>query len=88
MGDRLRFGRCAFAQDFGSPGMQRLAAALEQALIGCVLDQRVLEAKVRLRSIALDEQNVGLSEPLQRRLQRAFVEAGHGLEQRVREAPA
>ena len=65
--------------------MQRLAAALEQAVVGRVLDQRVLEAVVRLRSIALDEQNVGFGEPLQRRLQRALVEAGHGLEQRVRE---
>jgi hypothetical protein len=46
----------------------------------------VLEAVGRLRSIALDEQNVGLGQPLQRRLQRALLEAGHGLEQRVREA--
>ena len=29
MGDGLGFGRCAFAQDFGCPGMQRLAAALD-----------------------------------------------------------
>ena len=65
--------------------MQRLAAALEQAVVGRVLDQRVLEAVGRLRSIALDEQNVGFGEPIQRRLQRALVEAGHGLEQRVRE---
>ena len=48
----------------------------------------MLEAVGRLRSIALDEQNVGLGEPLQRRLQRAFVEAGHGLEQRIRESAA
>ena len=48
----------------------------------------MLEAVVRLRSIALDEQNVGLGEPLQRRLQRALVEAGHGLEQRIRESAA
>jgi hypothetical protein len=39
-----------------------------------------------LRSIALDEQNVGLGEPLQRRLQCTLVEAGHGLEQRIRES--
>ena len=88
MGDRLGLGRCAFAQDFGSPGMQRLTAALEQAVVGGILDQRVLEAVGRLRSIALDEQNVGLGEPLQRRLQRAFVEASHGLEQRIRESAA
>ena len=88
MGDRLGFGRCAFAQDLGCTGMQRLAATLEQAVVGGILDQRVLEAVVRLRSIALDEQNVGLGEPLQRRLQRALIEAGHGLEQSVREAAA
>ena len=68
--------------------MERLAAALEQAVVGGILDQRVLEAVGRLRSIALDEQNVGLGEPLQRRLQRALVEAGHGLEQRIRESAA
>ena len=86
MRDRLGFGRRAFAQDFGSVRVERLAAALEQAVVGGVLDQRMLEAVVRLRSIALDEQNVGLGEPLQRRLQRAFVEAGHGSEQRIRES--
>src|SRR5271163_4885369 len=64
MGDRFGFGRRAFAQDFGSPCMERLTAALEQALIGGVLNQRVLETVVRLRPIALDEQNVGLGEPI------------------------
>ena len=44
--------------------MQRLAAALEQALVGGILDQRVLEAVVRLRSVALDEQNVGVGKPI------------------------
>jgi hypothetical protein len=43
MGNRLGFGRCAFAQDFRCPGMQPLTAALEQAVIGRVLDQRVLK---------------------------------------------
>jgi hypothetical protein len=57
-------------------------------LIGNILDQRVLETVGRLRSITLDEQDVGLGEPLQRRLQRAFVEAGHGLEQRIGESAA
>ena len=46
----------------------------------------MLEAVVRLSSVAFDEKNVSLGEPLQRRLQRALVEAGHGLEQRVRES--
>ena len=71
MGERLRLGRRALrtvAQDFSGAAVQRLAAALEQALVGRVLDQRVLEAVVRLRSIALDEQDVGLGEPLERGL--------------------
>ncbi len=37
------------AQDFGRAAVQRLAAALEQAVVGGVLDQRVLEAIVGLR---------------------------------------
>ena len=51
-------------------------AALEQAVIGKMLDQRVLEAVGRFALIALDEGNLTscLGEPLQRRLQRAFVE--------------
>ena len=68
--------------------MQRLTAALEQALVGRVLNQRVLEAVGRLRSSALDEQEVGLRKPVQSRLQRALVEAGHGAQQRVREISA
>ena len=43
MGDRLGFGRRAFAQDFGGLRVERLTAALEQAVVGGVLDQRVLE---------------------------------------------
>ena len=47
MCDCFGFGRRAFgfiAQDFGGAAVQRLAAALEQALVGRVLDQRMLEA--------------------------------------------
>ena len=89
MGDRFGLrARRAVAQDFGGAAMQRLTAALEKALVGGVLDQRVLEAVGRLRPIALDEQEVGLGEPLQSRSQRALIEAGHGLEQRVREIAA
>ena len=53
MRDRLRLGRRALglvAQGFGGAAVRRLAAALEQAIVGGVLDQRVLEAVVRLRS--------------------------------------
>ena len=45
--------------------MQRLPAALEQAVVGRVLDQRVLEAIVGLRRRALDEQEVGVGKPIQ-----------------------
>jgi len=45
--------------------MQGLSAALEQTVVSCVLDQRVLEAIVGLRWRALDEQKVGVGEPIQ-----------------------
>jgi hypothetical protein len=47
MGDDFRRGRSALglvAQDFGGAAVQRLTAALEQAVICRFLDQRVLEA--------------------------------------------
>ena len=74
--------------------MQRLAAALEQALVGRVLDQRVLEAVGRLAADALDDENVSLGEPVERGLQggvgdpgyRAAVsDRGYGGEQRIGE---
>ena len=64
VGDGLRLGAC-FAQRFGRAAVQRLAAALEQALVGRVLDQRVLEAVVGLRWSALDKQQVGVGKPIQ-----------------------
>ena len=63
--------------------MQRLPAALEQAVVGRVLDQRVLEAIVGLRRRALDEQEVGVGKPIQRRLQRRLVEFGDVAQQRI-----
>ena len=71
MGDDFRLGRGALgliAQDFGGAAVQRLPAALEQAVVGRVLDQRVLEAIVGLRRSALDKQQVGFGKPIQRRL--------------------
>ena len=53
------------AQDFGGSAVQRLAAALEQAVVGRVLDQRVLEAISGFGRRALDEQKVGVGEPFQ-----------------------
>ena len=45
----------------------------------------MLEAVGRLRSIALDEQNVGLGKPLQCRLKSGFVQARHITQQRIDE---
>ena len=68
--------------------MQLLATAPGDALISRILDQRVLEAVVGLRWRALDKQEVSFGKPIQRRLQRALVEASHGSEQRIRETAA
>ena len=85
--DRLRLGRrtlWAVAQEFGGAPVQCAAAALQQALVGRVLDQRVLEAVVRPRPLALDEKDVGLSEPLQGRPKLVLIEVGDSFEKRVR----
>src|ERR1700722_6341510 len=50
------------------PAVQRLAAALEQAIVGRVLDQRVLEAIVRVMARALGDEEIRASEPVERRL--------------------
>ena len=58
MGDRLRLGRLAAglaAENFSGAAMQGLTAALEEALVGGVLDQRVLKTIGRLRADALDQ---------------------------------
>jgi hypothetical protein len=52
-------------QKLGGSAVQRLPAALEEAVVSRVLDQRVLEAIVGLRRRALDKQEVGLGEPIQ-----------------------
>ena len=61
--------RSAVAQDFGGAAVQRLAAALEQAVVGRVLDQRVLEAIARLMARALGEEEVRAGEPVERGLE-------------------
>ena len=67
---RLRSGVLRIVpQDFGGAAVQRLAAALEQAVVGGVLDQRVLEAIGRLVARAFGDENVGLGEFFQRGLQ-------------------
>ena len=67
MGNRFGLG-VRVAQRLGRAAVKRLAAALEQAVIGRVLDQRMLEAVGRLRADALDEQDVGRGEPVERGL--------------------
>ena len=75
--DELRLGRRALglvAQNLRGAAVQRLAAALEQALVCRILDQRVLEAIGRPRRRALDDEEVGLGEPVERGLQAAVVD--------------
>ena len=81
VGDRFGLG-LGVAEDLGRAAVERLAAALEQAFVGSVLDQGVLEAIIGLRACVLDDQKVGLGEPLQRRAQAGLVESGDRLEQR------
>ena len=81
MGNDFRFGRRALGirpKEFGRSLVQRLAAALKQALVGRVLDQRVLEAVGSGRRGAVDKQEVGFREPIQRGLEAQLVESGRG----------
>jgi hypothetical protein len=80
MRDDLRLGPC-FNERLRRPAVQRLPAALEQALIGRVADQRVLEAIVRLGQGPLDKQKVGLGETLQRGLHNGLGDLGYSSKQ-------
>ena len=77
MGDRLGLG-VRVAQRLGCAAVKRLAAALEQAFVGRVLDQRVLETVGGGRRSAVGEQEVGFREPIQRRLQGGAAVAALG----------
>ena len=66
--------------------MQNLAPALEQILVSRVLNERVLETIFGFGRQALHQQNVGLGEPFQRRLQRRLLHARHRAQQRIGEA--
>ena len=88
MGDDFRLGCSAvglIAPDFGGATVQRLAAALEQALVGCVLDQRVLEAIVRLMARALGDEEVRAGEPVQRGLKGGVVDSANRAQLRIGE---
>jgi hypothetical protein len=89
MGDDFRLGRGALglvAQDFRRAPVQRLTPAFQQALVGGVLDQRVLEAIGRLMAGAFDEKKVGVGEAFQPGSESSVVDPCHGSQQRMREA--
>jgi hypothetical protein len=90
MGDDFRFGRGALglvAQDFRGAAVQRLAAALKQAVVSRVLDQRVLEAIAHLMAGPLDEQEVRVGEAVKRRLEGGVVDPAYSAQQRIGEIP-
>ena len=72
MGDRLGLG-VRVAQRLGGAAVKRLAPTFQQAVVGRVLDQRVLETIGGGRRGAVDEQEVGFREPIQPGLQPRFV---------------
>ena len=78
MGDRLGLGIRA-EQRLGGAAMQRLAPALEQALVSRVLDQRVLETIGRIWRRAFDEEKVGFGEAFEGGLQPAVSDRGYGV---------
>jgi hypothetical protein len=62
--------------------VQGLAAALEQAVIGCVLDQRVLEAIYRMSAGALYDEEVSAGELVERGLEGGVADLADSAEQR------
>jgi hypothetical protein len=86
MRDEFRLLRTALGivtQDLRGAAVQGLSAAFELALVGCVLDQRVLEAIGRLFAAALDEQEVRGDEPVERGLQAGVGDPAYRAEQRI-----
>src|SRR5262249_5468178 len=71
--------REAVAQNLGDAPMQYLPAALEKIFVGRILNKRVLEAIVAVRRKALDEQNIGFRELLQRGSQRCVCDPSEGV---------
>ena len=67
---RNRLGlRATLEQRLGGAVMERVAAALEQALVSRVPNQRVLETIGGLGRSAFDKQEIGLGEAFERGLQ-------------------
>jgi hypothetical protein len=84
MGDGLWLG-AAIAEEFRGAAMQRLSAALQEAFVGRVLDQRMLEAIGRLRRGARCEEDIRLGEPIQCCLQRRLIPSSDVAQQPIRE---
>ena len=83
MRERLGLRRGRGQQHFGRAPVKRLAAALQQAVVGGVLDQRVLEAIVGVRRDAFDEQQLGVRKPVERGAQRRLLQTRDRLQQRM-----
>ena len=70
MGEQLGLGRYNLGElcfeRRGDPGMKVLAPAAQQAVIGCVPDQRVLELEGGARRRAPAEDEAGIGQPIQR----------------------
>jgi len=92
MGDEFRLGRRdrreLSAQDISDLTVQDLPPALEQGLVGGVLDQSMLEGIARIGRRARAEQQFRLFELHQCRAQRRLVTAGDRAQQRVGEFAA
>ena len=65
----------ALSDDLGDPGVELLAAALEEALIGGVLDESVLEDVGGIGRNATAKDDLALDEPIERRRELGL---GHG----------
>ena len=92
--DRLRLRLSGDERRRREP-VERLTAASQEAVVGRVLNQRVLEAVGRLRRGALDEEKVRVHETAKADLERGFVESAGGrlrarrdvAQKRIGEAP-
>src|ERR1700721_193207 len=88
MRHQLRRGRAGgeiVEQRLGDATVQNLTPAPEQILISRVLNQRVLETIIGFGRQALNQQDVGFREPLQRHLQWPVLRAGHRAQQGIGE---
>ena len=86
VGKQLRFDlRVLLLEDRGDAGVQLLPATAQQAAVGRLLDQCVLEAVGRLRRRAAPEHQLGIDQLLQGLLQIALAQWRHRGQQRIGE---